>query len=171
VFKFVQEDGTAVVVRRSHFNQYLKSVMGQRFSAKDFRTWAGTLICACALSQSGVEELTTAAARKRSVVAAVKETARRLGNTPAVCRSSYISPAVVESFAKGRVLEARFGIDRRNSRPRRGRPASLRESAPRLLGEAGRGTPPRHSADCEASGVTDSADEEPNRRRLATEAW
>jgi len=104
VFKFAA-DGTLVKVRRAHVNQYLKEAMGQRFSAKDFRTWAGSLICACALREAGVLEAESATARRRKVAAAVRETARHLGNTPAVCRASYISPGVVESFHHGRVLD------------------------------------------------------------------
>jgi DNA topoisomerase-1 len=108
VFKFVAEDGSVCDVRRAHVNQYLKEVMGRRFSAKDFRTWAGTLICACALRQAGCSEGESKAARRKKVVAAIKQTAESLGNTPAVCRASYVSPRVVESFAAGRVIEARF---------------------------------------------------------------
>jgi DNA topoisomerase-1 len=104
VFEFVA-DGKRVKVRRAHVNQYLKEAMGHRFSAKDFRTWAGTLICACALREAGVLDEESATARRRKVAAAVRETARHLGNTPAVCRASYISPRVVESFHQGRVLD------------------------------------------------------------------
>jgi len=107
VFKFVSDDGSVTDVKRAHVNAYLKEVMGRRFSAKDFRTWAGTLICACALCQSGCLEGESKAARRKKVVAAIKETAERLGNTPAVCRASYIAPRVVESFAAGRVIDAR----------------------------------------------------------------
>lgn len=107
LFKYVADDGTVCDVRRSHINQYLKEAMGHRFSAKDFRTWAGTLICACALRHAGVADGESARARRKKLVAAVKTTALQLGNTPAVCRSSYISPAVVASFEQGRVLDAR----------------------------------------------------------------
>ena len=107
VFKFVA-DGNVLDVRRAHINQYLKEAMGQRFSAKDFRTWAGTLICACALSQAGLVEDESKTARRKKLVAAVQETASSLGNTPAVCRASYISPVVVESFHQGQVIDARF---------------------------------------------------------------
>lgn len=107
LFKYVADDGTVCDVRRSHINRYLKEVMGHRFSAKDFRTWAGTLICACALCHAGVADGESARARRRKLVAAVKATAEQLGNTAAVCRSSYISPAVVASFEQGRVLDAR----------------------------------------------------------------
>lgn len=108
VFAFVAEDGTRVDVKRSHLNAYLKEAMGRRFSAKDFRTWAGTLICACALGKAGCADGESKAARRRKVVEAVRTTAQSLGNTPAVCRASYVSPRVVERFAEGRVIDARF---------------------------------------------------------------
>ena len=78
--------------------------MGERFSAKDFRTWAGTLVCASALARAGTEAGEGAAARKKKVVAAVRETAELLGNTPAICRASYIYPAVLDSFSRGRTV-------------------------------------------------------------------
>ncbi len=108
VFKYRDEEGRWVDIRRRHINEYIKEVMGEKFSAKDFRTWAGTLICACALARAGTEAAETKTARKRKVVAAIKETAERLGNTPAICRSSYIYPAVLSSFDRGRVLDQYF---------------------------------------------------------------
>jgi DNA topoisomerase-1 len=108
VFKYRNDAGEWVDVRRRHINEYIREVMGAGFSAKDFRTWAGTLICACALARAGVEDAETRAARKRKVVAAVKETAERLGNTPAICRASYIYPAVLSGYERGRVIERYF---------------------------------------------------------------
>jgi DNA topoisomerase-1 len=78
--------------------------MGEGFSAKDFRTWAGTLLCASALAKVGCEEGESKTARKKKVVAAVKETADQLGNTAAVCRSAYIDPSVLQGFAQGQVF-------------------------------------------------------------------
>ena len=108
VFWYRDETGEFVDVRRRHINEYIKDVMGERFSAKDFRTWAGTLICACALARAGVESGEPQTARKKKVVAAVKETAEVLGNTPAICRASYIYPAVLDSFTRGRVVDRYF---------------------------------------------------------------
>ena len=108
VFKYRDAEGRWVDIRRRHINEYIKEVMGERFSAKDFRTWAGTLICACALARAGGEAGETKTARRRKVVAAVKETADKLGNTPAICRASYINPAVLSSFERGRVIERYF---------------------------------------------------------------
>ena len=108
VFKYRNGEGKWVDVRRRHINDYIKEVMGEAFSAKDFRTWAGTLVCACALARAGADEEDSRTARKRKVVAAVKETARMLGNTPAICRTSYIYPAVVRQFERGRVIDSCF---------------------------------------------------------------
>jgi DNA topoisomerase-1 len=108
VFKFILDDGAVVDVRRRHLNEYIREVMGERFSAKDFRTWAGTLICACCLSRCPCVPCASRKVQKRAVVAAVKETAAHLGNTPAVCRTSYISPRVLECFERGEVVRADF---------------------------------------------------------------
>jgi DNA topoisomerase-1 len=112
VFKFENEEGKVVNVTRQHINTYIKEVMGGSFSAKDFRTWAGTLVCACALAREGVEMppestlRTQARVRKRRIVAAIKQTAEVLGNTPAVCRSSYVCPEVIHEFEKGKVIDS-----------------------------------------------------------------
>jgi len=108
VFKYQDGDGDFVNVTNRHINEYIKEIMGEKFSAKDFRTWAGTIICACALARVGTEAIEKGAARKRKVVAAIKETAEMLGNTPAVCRSSYINPAIINSFEKGKIINGHF---------------------------------------------------------------
>jgi DNA topoisomerase-1 len=108
VFKYRNGDAKWVDVRRKHINAYIKEVMGASFSAKDFRTWAGTLVCACALARVGADASESRAARRRKLVAAVKETAAILGNTPAICRSSYITPRVLDEFERGRVISRHF---------------------------------------------------------------
>jgi DNA topoisomerase-1 len=100
VFKFQNGNGEFVDVSSRHINQYIKEVMGERFSAKDFRTWAGTLVCASALARAAREINGNRSIVKRKVVEAIKETAQVLGNTPAVCRSSYICPDVINRFPK-----------------------------------------------------------------------
>jgi DNA topoisomerase-1 len=102
-----------VDVKRRHINDYIKDVMGSNFTAKDFRTWAGTLICACALARAasdlGDGELKKHSAHlKRELVAAIKETAEALGNTPAVCRDAYVCPLVMTGFAQGQVINRYF---------------------------------------------------------------
>jgi DNA topoisomerase-1 len=106
VFKYENGDGKPVVVTRRHINEYIKEVMGSSFSAKDFRTWAGTLVCACALARDGEEIPEKKTARNKRIVAAIKETAEVLGNTPAVCRGSYVCPEIIHSFEKGQVIDA-----------------------------------------------------------------
>jgi DNA topoisomerase I len=108
VFKFQNGDAAFVDVTDRHINEYIKETMGDRFSAKDFRTWAGTLICACALARAGSDATESNTARKKKVVAAVKETAQMLGNTPAVCRSSYVNPAVISGFEQGKIIDNYF---------------------------------------------------------------
>ena len=106
VFKFENGDEQPTVVTRRHINQYIKEVMGSSFSAKDFRTWAGTLVCACALARNGEEIQETKTSRNKRIVTAIKETAEVLGNTPAVCRGSYVCPEIISSFEKGQVIDA-----------------------------------------------------------------
>jgi DNA topoisomerase-1 len=108
VFKYENSDGDFVNIKRRHINDYIKEVMGAGFSAKDFRTWAGTLVCACALARAGTDLTDTETGKKKKIVAAIKETAETLGNTPAVCRSAYISPDVLDNFERGRVIERYF---------------------------------------------------------------
>ena len=108
VFKYQLETGEFVDIKRRHINEYIKEVMGRSFSAKDFRTWAGTVVCACALADAGIDAEENGLTRKRKITQAIKVTARTLGNTPAVCRSSYICPEVLASFAKGKILKDHF---------------------------------------------------------------
>jgi DNA topoisomerase-1 len=108
VFKYQNGNGEFVDVRRSHINTYIREIMGEKFSAKDFRTWAGTLVCACALARVGSEERDNGTIRKRKVVEAIKETADALGNTPAVCRSAYICPEIINSFETGKIINRYF---------------------------------------------------------------
>jgi DNA topoisomerase-1 len=114
VFKYENGDGKIVNVTRQQINSYIKEIMGENFSAKDFRTWAGTLVCACALARAGVDMppestmRTQARVRKRRIVAAIKETSEVLGNTPAVCRSSYVCPEVIHEFEKDKVIDSCF---------------------------------------------------------------
>ncbi|MBF5040777.1 DNA topoisomerase IB [Aggregicoccus sp. 17bor-14] len=109
VFKFVLDDGAVVDVRRRHINEYIQEIMGADYSAKDFRTWAGTLICACALARAREQvEKPDQKVLKKTLVAAVKEASEHLGNTPAVARASYISPPVLTHFERGRVVDRYF---------------------------------------------------------------
>jgi len=86
--------------------------MGENFSAKDFRTWAGTLVCACALARRGADPSEKKTERKRKVVEAIKETSEILGNTPAVCRSSYVCPEIINGFEAGKTINHYFNTPR-----------------------------------------------------------
>ena len=108
VFKYKNGDDKLVDVKAQTINAYIHDVMGTSFSAKDFRTWSGTLLCACSLARRRNEDPEHERSVKRMVVAAIKETARALGNTPAVCRSSYICPAVIEAFEKDKTITDYF---------------------------------------------------------------
>ena len=108
VFKYQNGDAQFVNVTRQHINAYIREAMGEKFSAKDFRTWAGTLVCACALARIGTAPRERKSSRQCKVVEAIKETAETLGNTPAVCRSSYISPEILNSFESGETIENHF---------------------------------------------------------------
>jgi DNA topoisomerase-1 len=112
VFKYQNGDGKFVDVKRRHINAYLKEVMGRNFTAKDFRTWAGTLICSCALARAASDLDKTLPRHspqvRRKLVAAIKETAEALGNTPAVCRDAYVCPLVMTGFARGQVINRYF---------------------------------------------------------------
>ncbi|HEV7886303.1 MAG TPA: hypothetical protein VGO92_02015 [Acidimicrobiales bacterium] len=92
-------DGSWCDVRSADINAFVKELTGGDFTAKDFRTWNATVLCAVALAVS--TEATSPTARKRAVVRAVKEVSHYLGNTPAVCRSSYIDPRVVDRYQAG----------------------------------------------------------------------
>ncbi|HYT50447.1 MAG TPA: hypothetical protein VEL78_08655, partial [Pyrinomonadaceae bacterium] len=108
VFAYENSDGKLVDVKRRHINDYIKEVMGGNFTAKDFRTWAGTLICACALARAAAEIQDHPRELKQKLVAAIKETAAALGNTPAVCRDAYVCPPVMSGFAAGDVIDRYF---------------------------------------------------------------
>jgi DNA topoisomerase-1 len=84
-------------------NTYISEFMGGEFTAKDFRTWGGTLVAAIALAERGPVETGTEA--KRVIAAVMRTVGERLGNTPAVARASYVSPAVVEQYLDGRTIE------------------------------------------------------------------
>jgi len=98
-----KERGRWQDVRSGDINAYLKEATGGDFSAKDFRTWTATVLAAMALAVSG-EVAGTKTGRQRAITRAIKETAHYLGNTPAVCRASYIDPRVFDAYRAGLVI-------------------------------------------------------------------
>jgi DNA topoisomerase-1 len=111
LFEYVGEDGRVRAVTPRDVNEYIKSATSPEFSAKDFRTWGGTLLAATELAEMGRCEDERQA--KKNLTAAVRRVAERLGNTPTVCRSCYIHPAVLEAYERGQSIE--------EFRPRRAR--------------------------------------------------
>jgi DNA topoisomerase-1 len=99
LFQYLDDQGHRHAVESTDVNAYLRDVLGEDFSAKDFRTWAGTVSAARALVT--LPGCASPADAKRNLVSCVKAVAGVLGNTPAVCRSAYIHPAVLEAYEKG----------------------------------------------------------------------
>jgi DNA topoisomerase-1 len=102
IFKYYDEDGELRNVKARDLNAYVKEVIGEEFTAKDFRTWAGTLVAAVKLAELGATEDLKLA--EKNVLAAVDAVAERLGNTRDIARSSYVSPRVVEHYMEGAVI-------------------------------------------------------------------
>lgn len=96
-------DGEIFNLGARRLNEYIRTYLGEEFTGKDFRTWGGTLIAAISLGERGLADTETEA--KRTVAAVMRMVGEKLGNTPAVARSSYVSPAVIEQYLDGRTLE------------------------------------------------------------------
>src|SRR5579872_3716548 len=96
LFEYIDDDGETRSVDSSDVNDYIRAISGEEFSAKDFRTWVGTVSCAMLLAQE--HEAQTQTERKAYVTGAIKDVAKRLGNTPTVCRKCYVHPDVVEAY-------------------------------------------------------------------------
>ena len=103
LFQYVGEDDSRSPVHSHDVNEYIERIAGAHFTAKDFRTWEGTMYCALALAACDVAE--TVADRKRNIVEAVASVAKRLGNTPAVCKKSYIHPGVIHDYLESGALK------------------------------------------------------------------
>jgi DNA topoisomerase-1 len=103
LFQYIDEDGVHRDVTSQDVNVYLKEVSGEDFTAKDFRTWAGTVLAAVALREFDRSESMTQA--KKNVVQAIEAVAGMLGNTRSVCRKSYIHPAIIDSYMDGSLLD------------------------------------------------------------------
>jgi DNA topoisomerase-1 len=109
LFQYLDDDGTAQSIDSTDVNAYLRECMGEEFTAKDFRTWAGSLLALQALRAAASAE--SASERGRVVIEAIKTIARRLGNTPATCRKHYVHPAVLAAFLSGELTVGADGDD------------------------------------------------------------
>jgi DNA topoisomerase I len=103
IFQYVDEEGEVRDVTSQDVNEYLREITGEDFTAKDFRTWAGTVLAAMALNAQDAFKNKTQA--KKNIKDAISAVAKILGNTPAVCRKCYVHPAVLETYLDGATIE------------------------------------------------------------------
>jgi DNA topoisomerase-1 len=112
LFQYLDQDGTTQKISSTDVNAYLREIAGAEFSAKDFRTWSGTVLAAFTLREFG--QFKNQKQARRNLVSAIEDVARRLGNTPTICRKCYIHPAVMDGYLDGKtigVLKARAAAD------------------------------------------------------------
>jgi len=103
LFQFLDETGEPRTVDSADVNEYLRDISGEEFTAKDFRTWAGTVLAAHALQE--FESFDSQTQAKRNVMAAIEGVAKRLGNTKAVCRKCYVHPAILDAYLDGSLVK------------------------------------------------------------------
>ena len=103
LFQYVSDDGQRCPIDSGQVNDYLRDAMGDDFTAKDFRTWGATLLAITQLARTPLPEVRSERALKREIAQVVKQVAAQLRNTPAVCRKSYINPAVFDSWRTGHI--------------------------------------------------------------------
>jgi DNA topoisomerase I len=119
LFQYVDKDGTICTVDSGDINNYLREITGQEFTAKDFRTWAGTVLATRALAEAGPHF--NQKDEKGKTVEAVKQVARQLGNRPATCRKYYIHPAILDAYSDGSLFDVmRQGIAQQQAYKGRG---------------------------------------------------
>ena len=103
LFQYLDENGKVCDIGSSDVNDYLREISGEDFTAKDFRTWAGTVLAAAALKE--LEKFDSRAQAKKNIVRAVEVVASKLGNTKAVCRKCYIHPEILNAYMDGQLIE------------------------------------------------------------------
>jgi DNA topoisomerase-1 len=103
LFHYVDHDGQTHAIGSADVNDYLRAISGEDYTAKDFRTWSGTVLAALALGE--YEKFDSAAQAKKNIVRAIESVAEKLGNTPSICRKCYVHPAVIDAYLDGAVLE------------------------------------------------------------------
>lgn len=110
LLQYLDDEGRPQDVTSSDVNAYLKEITGKDITAKDFRTWAGTVLAAMALNE--VKSFDSAAEAKRNLRAAIENVAARLGNTPTICRKCYVHPDVLTSYLDGKlILEIKQAVE------------------------------------------------------------
>jgi len=104
LFQYLDENGERRAVGSGDINDYLREITGEDYTAKDFRTWSGTLLAALALQE--FEKFDSQAQAKKNVMRAIETVAKKLGNTPTICRKCYVHPAVIDAYMDGAMLDA-----------------------------------------------------------------
>lgn len=104
IFRYQDKNGRMHDLHAADVNTYIKTYMGEEFTAKDFRTWGGTLLATTAILEQEDDSEATETAQKKVISQIVKRVAKRLGNTPAIARSSYIDPRVIVAYSDGVTL-------------------------------------------------------------------
>jgi DNA topoisomerase I len=102
LFQYLDDNGRQQSVGSADVNDYLREISGEDYTAKDFRTWSGTVLAALALQQSGPFD--SQAQAKANILQAIETVANKLGNTPAICRKCYVHPAVIDSYLDGTLM-------------------------------------------------------------------
>ena len=128
LFQYVGEDGSLRQVSSQDVNDYLREITGQDFTAKDFRTWGGTVLAAIALNELGAAETKTGA--KANIRNAISAVAKMLRNTPAICRKCYVHPAILENYLTGDSIK---GLQRQTEEALQNNAISLREGEKAVL--------------------------------------
>jgi DNA topoisomerase I len=103
LFQYIDDQGQAQTIGSGDVNQYLQEITGQDFTAKDFRTWGGTVMAALELQELG--RFSSATQAKKHIVQAIKQVAQHLGNRPATCRKYYVHPAVLDACLNESLFE------------------------------------------------------------------
>jgi DNA topoisomerase-1 len=104
LFQYVDHDGERHTIGSADVNDYLRAITGEDYTAKDFRTWSGTVLAALALHE--FEKFDSEAQAKKNIVRAIESVAEKLGNTPSICRKCYVHPAVLDAYLDGTIVEA-----------------------------------------------------------------
>jgi DNA topoisomerase-1 len=104
LFQYLDDDGTPRAIGSADVNDYLRDISGEDYTAKDFRTWSGTVLAALALN--AFEQFDSETQARKNIVRAIESVAERLGNTPTICRKCYVHPAIIEAYLDGTILEA-----------------------------------------------------------------
>ena len=104
LFQYLDDDGNPHTVDSVDVNDYLRTISGEDYTAKDFRTWSGTVLAALALQE--FEKFDSETQAKKNIVRAIESVAEKLGNTPTICRKCYVHPAVIDAYLDGTVLDA-----------------------------------------------------------------